>query len=159
MDIEEVLSRAAISDLVVRYNSNSDSGRFAQVRDLFVDEAVMEIGAAGDEPVVHDGIDAIMGMFAGASERVGTADRSGAESPPPAGPAYIRHFTATHQIDVETGDRASGRCYFAVVLPHGLDHWGRYVDNYVRRDDSWRFSRRRVIVDGGVEDSWYHSAR
>ncbi len=161
MDIEQLLARAAIGDLVARYNSNSDSGRFPQVRELFVDDAVMEISAAGEAPVVHDGLDQIMSMFAGAAERVGTAEGEGdgGDGERSNGPSYIRHFTATHQIDFEADDRAGGRCYFAVVLPHGLDHWGRYIDSYVRRDGTWRFARRRVIVDGGVADSWYHARR
>ena len=30
----------------------------------------------------------------------------------------------------------------------GLDHWGRYVDEYRTVDGQWKFARRRVTVDG-----------
>ena len=72
-----------------------------------------------------------------------------------AGPTYVRHFTATHQIDLVDADHAAGRCYFAVIIDGGLDHWGRYVDRYVLIDDRWRFEHRRVSVDGQVESSWF----
>ena len=41
------------------------------------------------------------------------------------------------------------------VEARGLDHWGRYIDEYVRIDDSWKFQRRRVFVDGQVAGSWF----
>ena len=66
---------------------------------------------------------------------------------------HLRHFTATLQIDVDGPDRAHSRCYFQVLMPHGLDHWGRYVDDFVRLDDAWLFNRRRVTVDGRVPQS------
>jgi hypothetical protein len=37
----------------------------------------------------------------------------------------------------------------------GLDHWGRYLDRYVRIADQWRFAERRVFVDGQREGSWF----
>src|SRR6202011_2870258 len=61
---------------------------------------------------------------------------------------HLRHFTATHQIDVIDGDHATGRCYFQVLMPHGLDHWGRYLDEYVRIEGQWLFAARRAAVDG-----------
>jgi hypothetical protein len=55
---------------------------------------------------------------------------------------------ATHQIDL-VGDRtATGRCYFLVLTAVGLDHWGRYLDDYRVAGAEWRFARRRVLVDG-----------
>jgi hypothetical protein len=36
-------------------------------------------------------------------------------------------------------------------MPHGLDHWGRYFDRYEARDGEWRFIRRRVHREGGID--------
>ena len=136
MEIEQLVARESIRDLVARYNANGDSGRYEQVLGLFTPDAVLEA-----DDVVHAGHDAIRGMFAAAG-----AAFTGA------GP--LRHFTATHQIDVTGPDTATGRAYFAVVMAHGLDHWGRYLDDYVRRDGRWRIARRRVLVDGAAEGGW-----
>lgn len=124
------VAREAIRDLVARYNANGDTGRFAQVRQLFAADAWMDIGDGN----VRHGIDEIMTIFTGTSDAV-TAD-------------FVRHFTSTHQIDVVSPDRATGRLYYAVLTQVGLDHWGRYVDEYVRHDDRWLFASRRVSVDG-----------
>jgi hypothetical protein len=70
-------------------------------------------------------------------------------------PGYLRHFTATHQIDLVDDDHATGRCYFAVIMDGGLDHWGRYLDRYRRVGEQWRFEHRRVLVDGYSPSSWF----
>jgi hypothetical protein len=38
-------------------------------------------------------------------------------------------------------------------MPHGLDHWGRYLDRYEERDGRWLFTSRRALSDGRVEPS------
>ena len=63
---------------------------------------------------------------------------------------YIRHNTSTHQIDLIDENHAKGRCYYFVMMPHGVDHWGRYVDDYVRVDGTWLFANRKVTMDGYV---------
>lgn len=135
------VARDGIRDLVARYNANGDTGRFAQVRDLFVPDAVMKI-EPDDEYV---GIDAIMTIFTGTSSTTASS----------AALTHVRHFTSTHQIDLIDADRASGRLYFAVLTDVGLDHWGRYVDQYVRTVDGWRFARRSVSVDGWSPSSLF----
>ena len=75
------------------------------------------------------------------------------------GPArFIRHYTATHQIDVHTPTEANGRCYYAVLTHTGLDHWGRYVDRYVCQQGRWLFSERKISVDGAVAGGWGEQA-
>jgi hypothetical protein len=146
--IDEAVAREAIRDLVARYNSYSDSGRFEPLFGLFAPDAVMETGDLGGEFTRYDGLEEITRIFTGAQDRV--RSRPDSESP-----AYIRHFTATHQIDLIDTDHATGRLYFAVLMTHGLDHWGRYIDRYVRFDGGWKFAHRKVYVDGGVAESWF----
>jgi hypothetical protein len=151
MTLDDLLAREGIRDLVARYNSNSDTGRFEPLWELFHPDAVMElVNSMGSEPVVYDGRERIKEIFTGAQGKV----RQQLES---AGPTYIRHFTATHQIDLVDADHATGRCYFAVIIDRGLDHWGRYIDRYVRVDGAWKFEHRRVYVDGRTEGSWFTS--
>ena len=49
--------------------------------------------------------------------------------------------------------RATGRSYYQVLTAIGLDHWGRYIDEYRTVDGTWRFARRRVTVDGRNPES------
>lgn len=128
------VAREQIRDLVARYNANGDTGRFAQVRELFSPDAVMRI----EPDAEYVGIDAIMTIFTGASSNTAASSAL----------THVRHFTSTHQIDFDDETHASGRLYFAVLTDVGLDHWGRYVDRYVRTADGWRFARRSVSVDG-----------
>jgi hypothetical protein len=139
----ETLAREAIRDLVARYNGYGDAGRWDQLWELFAPEAVMVIrrrGAPEDERR-HEGIESIKGIFTGAAEVV-TGDRAARP------PAFVRHHTATHVIDVVDADHATGRLYFQVLTDAGLDHWGRYADGYLRTDEGWRFAERAVTTDG-----------
>jgi hypothetical protein len=134
----ELLAREQIRDLVARYNANGDAGRLEEVIALFVDEATLEIDSA-----VYRGVGEIRGMFERAADQ--TRGEPG---------SYIRHFTATHQIDLLGEQAARGRSYFQVLTPAGLDHWGRYLDEYSMSGENWRFRARIVRVDGSVEGGW-----
>ena len=136
MDTDELIAHEAIRDLVARYNANADAGRFAEVVELFTDDAVIELPGE-----VIEGRAAIDAMFQDVRTQV-------AASAAPGTTPHLRHFTATLQIDLVDPDHATSRCYFQVLMPEGLDHWGRYVDEYVRVAGEWRFARRRVNVDG-----------
>jgi hypothetical protein len=146
--LEVVMARDGIRDLVARYNSYSDSGLFDPLFGLFVPDASMEITDVSGKRVVYDGISEIKRIFTGAQERIRGRPDAGATG-------YIRHFTSTHQIDMTSSLAARGRLYFAVLMSHGLDHWGRYLDEYVRVDGWWRFAHRRVFLDGCVPASWF----
>jgi uncharacterized protein (TIGR02246 family) len=138
VEMWELQAREAIRDLVARYNANGDSGRFAQVLELFAPDAQMVL-----DDGVRTGHDEIRTIFTGAKDDLWTA--AGA-------PTYVRHVTGTHQIDLIDTEHATGRLYFQVITSVGLDHWGRYVDQYRVVDGRWRFARRTVTVDG------YHPA-
>ena len=144
-DVSDVLVREAIRDLVVRYNSYGDSGLFDRMIGLFAPDAVVEI-----DGVAHQGLDEIRRAFTGVPEHT---SKSGGR------PAYLRHCTATHQIDLVDGTTATGRCYFFVLTAVGLDHWGRYLDTYRVVDGEWRFARRRVLTDALAPHSIFSIAQ
>jgi hypothetical protein len=139
MELWELVARESIRDLVARYNANGDTGRFAQVLELFAPDAVMEL----NDGELYEGIDRIATIFTRTQSRVKVLDTGGA-------PRYMRHHTSTLQIDLLDHTHARGRCYYHVLMHHGLDHWGRYIDEYEMLDGQWRFSRRRVTLDGYV---------
>jgi len=145
---DEAVAREAIRDLVARYNAYGDGGRFEQLLELFAPDAVMVLGRRGDdERQRHEGIEEIRGIFTGVAARV-TGDGGAVPDLD-----YVRHLTATHQIDLADADHATGRLYFQVLTAGGLDHWGRYLDRYVRIDGRWRFAERSVTTEGWAERS------
>jgi len=133
LQVSELLAREAIRDLVVRYNSYGDSGLFDPMVGLFAPDAALEVNG-----VSYHGIDELRRVFSSVPDRTKAAG---------SGPAYLRHCTATHQIDFVDEVTATGRCYFFVLTSVGLDHWGRYLDEYRTVDGEWRFARRRVLTD------------
>ncbi len=148
MELWELSVRESVRDLVERYNANGDAGRFEPLMELFAPDAVMEL-RQGETITRHEGLEEIRTIFTGTKDRLQAAPSGDAV----AAPRYLRHFTATHQIDVESPTAARGRCYFAVLMAHGLDHWGRYVDRYEERDGRWYFVHRQVTTDGRVAGS------
>ena len=141
MEHSELDAREQIRDLVARYNANGDSGRFDPMLELFTDDAVMHIPSGS-----HRGKGEIEAMFADATRKTGGGDDARA--------AFIRHFTATLQIDLVSPTEATSRCYYQVLTDRGLDHWGRYLDRYRLDGGRWRFAERTVTVDGRVEGGW-----
>jgi hypothetical protein len=135
----ELEAREQIRDLVARYNANGDAGRFDAMLALFAEDATLELADGA-----HLGKAAIRAVFEAAAHRTVGAGRA----------AFVRHFTATHQIDVLSDSKARGRCYFAVLTERGLDHWGRYVDEYRRVDGRWLYQRRKVTVDAALPGGW-----
>ena len=135
MDLDELIARESIRDLVARYNANGDSGRFDQVVELFAPDAVMEVNGR-----TYSGRDEIRTIFTSTA----TDLQDFAELP------VLRHTTSTLQIDVTGPTTARSRCYHVVLLPHGVDHWGRYLDEFGLVGDRWLFTRRKVVNDGCV---------
>ena len=143
MEHWELIARESIRDLTARYNANGDSGRIGPMLDLFAEDALLEI--SGEQTC--RGRDEIRGFFESVLRGDGGRKKI----------RVLRHFIATHQIDVLDQGEARGRCYFAVLTEDGLDHWGRYQDRYRYIDGRWRFQERTVTLDGAVEGGWARS--
>jgi hypothetical protein len=155
METWELLARECIRDTIVRYNSNGDAARWDELEALFASEAVMDIDGQ-----IYEGRPAIMAMFRAIQVFAGTDDTV----PGPQGShtttadwlargnkPFVRHFTATTQIDVLSATSATARSYYLVLTVHGLDHWGRYIDEFTPMDDRWVFARREHRLDAAVE--------
>lgn len=140
MEIWELIARESIRDLIARYNANGDSGRYAQVAELFAADAVYEV-----EGVTHLGAAGVFEVMTAAASAMGGGEGA---------PSVVRHLTSTTQIDVADETHASARSYYLVVLPNGPDHWGRYLDTYCTIEGRWRFASRKVTLDGMVEGGW-----
>lgn len=147
MQVSELIARESIRDLIARYNANGDSGRIDRVLELFADDAEMATSMTrGGELVVRRGHAEISTIF------TGRASEWGEEAAQRGAPAYVRHNTSTIQIELIDDAHARSYCYFYVLMAHGLDHWGRYFDEFTKVDGVWKFSRRVVRADGSIRD-------
>lgn len=135
-------AREEIRDLVARYNSLSDRGRFEDALQVFAADAVMIEG----DGRAYEGHEQILSVFTRAKTLLSAADQR----------PYVRHMTSTHVIGFDDERTGHGRSYFVVITHVGLDHWGTYVDRY-RRDDVWKITRRKVRVDGRSPSSVFAS--
>ena len=145
MELAELAAREALRDLVAAYAHAADSGRFDEVAGLFAPDGVLET----PDHVEHRGREAIRAFLGGTG-----AALAGATSVP-----IIRHHVSNLRLAVTGRDDATGAAYFLVITERGPDHWGRYRDRYVRRDDRWLFAHRRVRLDGWAPGGWAAARR
>ena len=142
MELWELMARESIRDLVARYNANGDSGRFDQMLAVFAADAVLELVSMEGDLQRFEGIEQMAALFTGTKSRWDGATEGDAR------PHHVRHLVGTHQIDLQDREHAQGRSYFVVLMAHGVDHWGRYLDDYGVRAGEWLITGRRVLTDG-----------
>jgi hypothetical protein len=141
MEQWELVARESIRDLVARYNGNGDAGRVDSVVELFTPDAVLDVMGTA-----HRGHAEIRRMFEQAISDIA----EGAASQRP----VVQHHTSTLQIEVGSPESARARSYFQVIMGGGLDHWGRYVDEFGVVDGTWLFTHRHVTVAGAATGGW-----
>jgi hypothetical protein len=73
---------------------------------------------------------------------------------PPGKQPSIRHYTSNPTIDFESDSRARVRTYYAVLSSFGLDHWGRYLDEFGLVDGEWLITRRTITTEGVDPQGW-----
>jgi ketosteroid isomerase-like protein len=112
----------AIRHLRCQYHSAVNESRYDQVRALFTDDAVVELGYLAR----YEGIDAIDQGF----RRMGQRDRF-----------FIKQFVHGHDVHVD-GDGGTGTSYLEARYGRfGVSYVvaGRYDDVYVRVNGVWKF--------------------
>ncbi len=140
----------AIRSLHARYAQGVDRGRFAETAALFAPDAVLEV--QGSARVV--GRDEIRQYFEGVGHTLEATSVT----------RLIRHHVTTAVVDPIDDDHARGAVYFLAITERGVDHWGRYRDEYVRLTEragdpgepagGWRFSQRICVTEGRADGSW-----
>ena len=146
MEFWELVARESIRDRIARWNSNGDAGRFTEMVQVLAPD--VEFQTTGSPPI--HGRDAVLAFLGGVGERSAPAGRY----VPPGGRASLRHFTSTVQIDLESETTARVRSYYVVFTSSGLDHWGRYLDEFGVVDGEWLITRRTVTTEGVDPDGW-----
>ena len=118
----------AIRHLRSRYHYCLNEGRFAEVRALFTDDALVELGYLAR----YEGIEAIDRGF----RAMGDRDRF-----------FIKQFIHGHDVQV-SGDGGTGVSYLEARYGRfGVSYVvaGRYDDIYARVDGAWKF--RSMIAE------------
>jgi hypothetical protein len=148
MEFWELVARESIRDRIARWNANGDAGRFAEMVQVLAPD--VEFEAAGSE-TIH-GRDAVLTYLGGLQSSRPTA-RPGRYVPDGGRPS-LRHFTSTVQIDFVSEHEARVRSYYQVLTAAGLDHWGRYLDDFGVVDGEWLITRRVVTTEGMDPEGW-----
>ena len=148
METWELEAHEQIRNLVASYNVLGDRGKFDEVMDLFAQDAVMDVG----DGLLYSGVEEIRTIFTKSRDSIAASQINNPF------PLFLQHHTATLLITVNGSDlsngRATGQAYFTVMTSSGVDHWGRYQDSYQPVNGRWRYTSRRVRVDGTTPGGW-----
>lgn len=139
MELWELAAREHIRDTLARYTWSGDAGKVDDLALAFAPDGVLEI--RGQEPL--RGRDAI-------------AARLGGVAATPAAPGMrriVRHNLANIRFTGIEPTRATVSSYFTVVTEIGLDHYGRYRDDFVPIGDDWLIAHRFVSTDWAAPNS------
>jgi uncharacterized protein (TIGR02246 family) len=128
----DLADRVAIADLFTRYCCALDNGEVETVVDCFTPDAVLK------SPMIdltgHAAIRDFVGRFA--------AQRAAG--------VQFRHMVTNIAATMD-GDRATATAYLLVLVSQNGTHRtlppGRYECDLVKRNGTWRFSRRVVLHD------------
>lgn len=143
MNDERWRDHVAIRDLAARYNLYGDTGRLEDSAALFTPDGVLQYRECRDV-VTCTGRAEIIAFFDSVKQQWLAESAQAGTSP------RVFHSLVTHVIDVVDDDHATGVAYVTVIRQHGVTEWGRYSDEYVRRDGAWYLSVRRATVEGRV---------
>jgi hypothetical protein len=155
MELWELVARESIRDRIARWNSNGDAGRMADMVLVLAPDVEFQ---AAESDVLH-GRDAVLAFLTGVkgdkAEPAAPAapPRTGRYLPPGKRPS-LRHFTSNPTIELQSDTHAQVRTYYAVLSSFGLDHWGRYIDEFGVVDGEWLITKRTVTTEGVDPDGW-----
>ena len=122
--------RLAIADLVARYCFAIDQGRWEELRALFTDDCRLDFGK-------------VMGVFEGREGLQRFVDTLRAAN------LFMRHYTTNVVVRGE-GAHAHAESYVLAMTgaPGNLQQpTGRYDDEFVKIDGTWRFRSRRALIE------------
>ncbi|AMK19825.1 MULTISPECIES: nuclear transport factor 2 family protein [Sphingobium] len=139
MTPQEMLAREAIRYTIELYNKAADNAQYELHHQVFHPDALFEVQGKGE----LKGPEAIIAMLHPAAKRRG-AFESG---------KFQRHNLTTTMIEFTGPDSAKVVTYIIVVTELGIDHSGRYDDEFVRSGDRWLIMRRRATMEWARPDS------
>lgn len=129
--LQRLIDKDEIHELTARFNRAADGTDPAAIRELFVEDGVMEMRGAFDGIRLFQGAELEQLVAPAADQRV--------------------HLTTNPVIDVH-GDRATQLCTLLLLTRSrnrdvAAVFTGTYADDLIRTELGWRFERRVVEVD------------
>jgi hypothetical protein len=140
MELWELVARERIRDALARYNWAGDALRVDQLAATFCEDGELEV--RGRESV--KGRVAIVRFLAGIGEVPASTPRR---------KRIVRHNVTNVRFTELSPIHANVGSYFTVYTEIGLDHYGRYRDNFVPVGDQWLIRHRFVSTDWRAPDS------
>lgn len=131
--MQALLDQIALRDLVMRYCRGCDRRDFTLVRSLYHDDAIDDHGT-----MFRGGPDAFVEWL-----------------PQAMAPWELTVHSISNSFFVVDGDRAEGehhvRAYHRTHPPERREYivHGRYLDQYERREGTWKFLHRALVFDSG----------
>jgi ketosteroid isomerase-like protein len=127
--VDDLGSKDAVHDVIMRFFLAADEGRSEDVGALVTEDAVLaiHIPGAGSEgrSFAYEGRSGFVKHAASFGRAMG----------------FIRHHCTTCLVEVD-GDKAAATSYYLALREKGLDHFGRLDDEFVRVDGKWLIARR-----------------
>lgn len=126
--LQGLLDRDAIRDLVRRYAHLVWQNRPLATVDLFAGDGIMDLGSDGGQICGHEALRAIY------SQKIGDI--------------MLHPFVHNHVIELD-GDYATGFAYLdlrCVREGQSLIGSGYYEDRYVRETEGWKFQYRKLTM-------------
>lgn len=143
MEMWELVARERIRDTLARYNWSGDAMRLDDLAAAFCEDGELEL--RGAKPV--RGRRAIVDFLGGAvAVPKAAAEASSVKR-------IVRHNAANIRFTEVTRQQVRVACYFTVFTEVGLDHFGRYRDEFVPVDGDWLIRHRFVSTDWSAPNS------
>lgn len=147
--IDELESRAEITDLVHRYTEAIRGRSPAKVLDLMVADVVVELHHADPDDIAKT---ELMTRYSGHDEIRGSFVEQAGDT--------ARVWPMIHNLRIElAGDEARSTCVLASqIWPHGVQYVGEYRDTFRRVDGAWRFASRIHVGYGATDGRFSREA-
>ena len=147
-ELQQVVDRVQIRELMDRYGTVHDSGTPDEYADLFMPDGEIAVGGGA---VIVKGREALLAQAQRDHDRYGVTDANGRWS------SIMRHLISNAQVTITGENTAEGTCYVTTVVRKGavgpaILSISRYVDRYVKTDGGWRIQNRQIFLEFGNDE-------
>jgi SnoaL-like domain len=152
MNLEELLARESIRQLMASYTMAGDRLRVDDFVAVFTDDAILESeGVPEADAFRYEGRQAMREWLTRWKEPAG--------GPLAHQPSFVRHHLSTSAIELTGAATAKARTYWVAYTDIGPDHGGCYVDALRKLGERWLIAHRKVRLDWRSPQSRFTNVR